>query len=81
MLTDLQMDRVERMARLLLEEARRDSVRRRQEFKKFKLWEKAIRECWAAEEAVRQHPDDPARHERLLLARQVAREAGEALKR
>jgi len=80
MMTPAQYDRLERMARLLYEAAVRDSRKSRQQTRKLKLYVEARNQCDAAEEAAAELPEDPARKERLLRARQLLEQSRSDLK-
>jgi hypothetical protein len=58
MMTPAQYDRLERLARLLCEAAGRDLRKSRQQTKKLKRWVVAQQECDAAEQAMKERPQD-----------------------
>ena len=80
MMTPAQYDRLERLARLLCEATARDLRTSRQQTKKLKRWVTAQHECYAAEKAVEELPEDLGRKELLAKARQLLDQAREDLK-
>jgi hypothetical protein len=73
-------DRLERIARLLYEAARRSNLESRQQTKKLKLYVEAQNQCEAAKRAVEELPEDQGRNERLTKARQLLEQASKDLK-
>jgi hypothetical protein len=80
MMTPAQYDRLERIARLLCEATAQDLSKSREQTKKLKRWVAAQKECDAAEQALKDMPEDSEKKEILLRARQLLDEARSDLK-